>query len=75
MQIQTRRRKGIEREVVIYDVLPGDREDIGDAIERITGDRPWEAEDGTISVECPSSRRARALAAYIEALYEPYLKN
>jgi len=68
MQITTYRTRGMERGIAVYD--PEDAGAIGDTIERLTDSRPWEAEDGTLSVECDSPREARAVAAFLRE-YHP----
>ena len=68
MQITTYRTRGMERGVAVYE--PEDAHSIGDTIEMLTGSRPWEADDGTLSIECDSAREARAVVAYLRE-YHP----
>lgn len=73
MQIETYRHNGMLRGVAIYDPPNYDLrrlDEPGDVIERLTGDRPWEAEDGTLSVELDSPQEAKAVAAYLRAYYD-----
>lgn len=45
-------------------------DEIGDALKSLPGgDRPWEADDGTLSVEFDSRHQARAAEAYLSSLF------
>jgi len=60
----------MSRTFAIHNPPPGNAEEIGDALESLPGgSRPWEAEDGTLSVEFDSRHQARAAQAYFSSLF------
>jgi hypothetical protein len=58
------------RTFAIHNPPPNATEKIGDALESLPGgSRPWEADDGTLSVTFNSRHQAQAARAYFSSLF------